>query len=157
MTADELASACASIVEDYEVRESETAVAVALMFGTDPSNGWLVVYPLTPDDLDEKAEESDLESVLNPAEHREELELALPEDMAARLPKGTELRDLVEKTVRTLRTQLPKKLVYMTDPDCEELRESVASAKIPRSLRFVRKLHAKVHHDGRRKKAGGRC
>ncbi len=137
MTPADLALACAERVRDLERESRESSVAICIMFEPDPTAPMILVFPLMGSDLESRRGETDLVSILNPAEHREELELTISSEIEAALPRGNQLRELVDAAVKVLRREFPSKLVYMTDPECTELANSVAEATCPASLDWL--------------------
>lgn len=133
-----LADACLEAVSRQE-DSAQPPAAVILMYGVDPASPWVVVYPLPIEDLEEAvASGADLRTVLNPAEHREELELALHFEEGT-LPGGDELASLVAQAARLLRNTMPETLVCATDPERTALLESVREQRIPEVLSFLPK------------------
>ena len=137
ITHQELASACVQVLETFEGSSGIRAECVAIMYGPDPESPSVLLFPLPLADVTARQSEPDIVSILNPAEYAEELKLTLPDDVDARLPGGDNLQIMVREAVAQMRRDMPDKLIYMTDPECSELADSVREARIPPSLAWL--------------------
>ena len=137
ITDQELSLACTQTLEDFEKSSGVRAGCVAIMYEPDPEAPTVLVFPIPLADIVARQNRPDIVSILNPAEHAEELELALPDDVDARLPCGDDLQSMVRAVVGQMRRDMPDRLIYMTDPECSELADSVREARIPPSLAWL--------------------
>lgn len=137
ITCAELAATCIQVVENFEEANGSHADCIAIMFEPDPACPGVVVFPLPLADIVARQDEADVESVLNPAEYADELELSLPKGVESQLPRGDDLQTLVRDTVAQMRRDMPDRLIYMTDPECSELADSVREARLPAALAWI--------------------
>lgn len=137
ITCQRLANVCAQIVEIFENETATRADCIAIMYEPDPASPMVLVFPLPLADVMAKQGKPRLRSILNPAEHADEFELSIPEDIEAELPRGDDLQRLVRDTVDQMRRDMPDRLIYMTDPECSELVDSVREAQLPPGLAWL--------------------
>ena len=137
ITCQKLAAACLQAVDEFEKSSRSRAECIAIMYEPDPACPTVVVFPLPLADVLARRSEPDIVSILNPAEYADELELSLPKEIDSKLPRGDELQSIVRDVVIQLRRDMPDRLVYMTDPECSELADSVREAPLPPALTWL--------------------